>query len=81
MIRAVMNIIGLKPGETVLDPMAGSGTTGIAAIELGWKCVLIEQSEKYCKIARQRIVEARMQGRMSYPEETCAEQMTIEGSA
>src|SRR5437879_6365777 len=26
MIKGIMNIIGLKPGQTVLDPMAGSGT-------------------------------------------------------
>jgi DNA modification methylase len=37
-----------RPGDTVLDPFAGSGTTGQVAIELGLKAVLIEP----CDIAR-----------------------------
>jgi len=28
MVRALLNIIGLEPGETVLDPFIGSGTNG-----------------------------------------------------
>jgi site-specific DNA-methyltransferase (cytosine-N4-specific) len=32
------------PGDTVLDPFAGSGTTGEVALELGLKAVLIESS-------------------------------------
>lgn len=35
------------PGGTVLDPFAGSGTTGQAAIEEGFRAVLIEQEEEY----------------------------------
>src|SRR5258708_2256766 len=35
MIKGIMNIIGLKPGDTVLDPMAGSGTTLIEASSIG----------------------------------------------
>jgi len=31
MIRALMNIIGLKQGDTVLDPFIGSGTTAVEA--------------------------------------------------
>jgi Putative RNA methylase family UPF0020 len=31
MIKGIMNIIGLKPGDIVLDPMAGCGTTMIEA--------------------------------------------------
>jgi DNA modification methylase len=33
-----------RPGDTVLDPFAGSGTTGEVAIELGLKAILIESS-------------------------------------
>ena len=32
MIRALLNIIGLKEGDTVLDPFSGSGTTGAKSL-------------------------------------------------
>ena len=41
--------------QIVLDPCMGSGTTGIACIELNRKFIGIEQEEKYFKIAEQRI--------------------------
>lgn len=41
--------------DIVLDPMAGSGTTGIACKNLNRRCILIEKSEKYCKIIQARI--------------------------
>lgn len=42
------------PGGIVLDPFAGSGTTGIAARELGRKFILIEKSETYHRAAVKR---------------------------
>ena len=33
------------PGELILDPMAGSGSTGVAATKLGRPCLLIEESD------------------------------------
>lgn len=43
------------PGGTVLDPFAGSGTTGVACAELGFPCVLIEQDPEYCEIIARRV--------------------------
>lgn len=48
-------ILGTRVGETILDPFAGSGTTGRAAKDLGRKCTLIEREEKYCEIAANRM--------------------------
>ena len=44
MIRAALNIIGLEPGETVLDPFVGSGTTALEAQLLGVHCVGLDAS-------------------------------------
>lgn len=41
--------------ETVLDPFAGSGTTGVACKLEGRKAVLIEISEEYCEKAAERL--------------------------
>jgi len=46
---------GSKPGDTVLDPFGGSGTTAIAARKLGREYILIEKDPNYCSIARGRI--------------------------
>jgi len=45
-------------GATVLDNCAGSGTTGVACINLKRNYILIEQDKGYCAIAEQRIQEA-----------------------
>jgi site-specific DNA-methyltransferase (adenine-specific) len=44
-----------QPGETVCDPFAGSGTTGVAAVRAGRLFVGIERDEKWFDLARRRI--------------------------
>lgn len=40
--------------DTILDPFAGSGTTGMVALELARKAILIELNPEYCKLIKQR---------------------------
>ena len=44
-----------RPGDIVLDPFAGSGTTGVAAMRTGRRAVLIERDERNCEIAAKRL--------------------------
>jgi modification methylase len=44
-----------KPGDLVLDPFFGTGTTGAVARRLGRKWIGIERERSYVKVARQRI--------------------------
>lgn len=48
-------------GEVVLDPFCGSGTTGVACLRLGRRCILIEKDAKYAAVARERLA-AESQG-------------------
>jgi DNA modification methylase len=45
-----------RPGELVADPFCGSGTTGIAALQLGRRFHGIETDAAFVKIAKGRIV-------------------------
>ena len=44
-----------KPGDLVIDPFNGTGTTGAVAKRLGRKFVGIEREAEYAKLAKQRI--------------------------
>ncbi len=41
--------------DLILDPFAGSGTTGRACKDLGRRCIMVEIEEKYCDIAARRL--------------------------
>jgi site-specific DNA-methyltransferase (adenine-specific)/modification methylase len=62
-------VIELCPkADTILDPFMGSGTTGVAAMQLGRKFIGIEREPKYFDIACQRIEQAVAQGQLFTPE-------------
>ncbi|CAB4127516.1 DNA methylase N-4/N-6 [uncultured Caudovirales phage] len=54
--------------QTILDPFMGSGTTGVAAIQLGRSFTGIEREPKYFDIACERISKAAAQGQLFEPE-------------
>ncbi len=56
-----------EPGETVLDPFMGSGTTGIACAKLGCRFIGIERRPDYFDIACRRIEDAHRQGQLFRP--------------
>lgn len=43
------------PGDIVLDPYAGSGTTGVAALRLGMRVVLIEKNAQDARLCKARM--------------------------
>jgi len=51
-------LAGCPEGGTVLDPFAGSGTTGIVAANHGRNSVLLELNEEYIEMAKKRIYDA-----------------------
>jgi site-specific DNA-methyltransferase (adenine-specific) len=57
-VEVLRQLVQICPaGGTVLDPFAGSGSTGVAALAEGRSFSGIEVTERYASIARQRLVE------------------------
>ena len=51
-----------KNAQTILDPFMGSGTTGVAAVQMGRDFIGIEREPRYFEIACKRIEQAQRQG-------------------
>jgi DNA modification methylase len=49
-----------NPGDTILDPVAGSGTTAIAAMRTGRHAICIEKDPSYFEVMRKRVAEERV---------------------
>lgn len=47
-----------EPNETIIDPFMGSGTTGVAALQMGRSFIGIEREERYFETACRRLREA-----------------------
>jgi len=50
-----------KEGDAVLDPFAGSGSTGEACLELGRRCALIDTKPEYVELMRERLSKVSQQ--------------------
>lgn len=54
-LMAHLIALGSRPGDVVLDPFLGSGTTAVAAKLLGRRYIGVERERKYLAIARSRL--------------------------
>lgn len=70
-------LIEKMPGNVVLDPFMGSGTTGVACAQMGRKFIGIERDPRYFDIACERIKQAYAQGQMFAPEPVKQEQASL----
>ncbi len=63
-LSLLKQMVSETPGDTILDPFMGSGTTGVACVQTGRNFIGIEIEPKYYEIAEKRIAEAQLQIRM-----------------
>jgi site-specific DNA-methyltransferase (adenine-specific) len=61
--RLIELFVPKNPGNLVLDPFAGSGTTLVAARELGYHYLGIEIEESYIRLIKQRLADLESDGR------------------
>ncbi len=58
-LLAKILLASTAPGDLVLDPFLGSGTTSVVARKLGRRYIGIEQDPRYCCLAEKRLERAR----------------------
>jgi len=51
----IITTAAIQPGEVVLDPFLGSGTTAVAAKNAGVRFIGIEAEERYCEMSVRRL--------------------------
>ena len=58
-VELLQHLLRVVPGErlTALDPFMGSGSTLVAARNLGHRCIGVEVEERYCEIAAKRLAQ------------------------
>lgn len=66
------------PAPVILDCYMGSGSTGVAALQLGRKFIGIEREPKYFDIACRRIEDAANQGQLFAPADVQPQQLGFE---
>ena len=57
MIKGIINVMGLKPGDIVLDPMMGSGTVLVEACLMGIRSIGVDASP-FCRFMTQTKIDA-----------------------
>ena len=63
-VSLMASLVAKVCGQCILDPFMGSGTTGVACMNLGRKFIGIEREPKYFDIACRRIEDAQRQARL-----------------
>lgn len=69
-VQLMASVCEIVPAASVvLDPFMGSGTTGVACLQIGRRFIGVEQSPHYFDIACRRIEQAYAQGKLFEPEQ------------
>ena len=55
LMRYLLTLVTMPEKNLILDPFAGSGSTGVAAEQLGLDCVLIDNDLHACEITERRV--------------------------
>ncbi len=55
LMKYLLTLTDMPTDMGLVDPFAGSGTTGVAAKALGMRCILIEKEKPYCQITATRL--------------------------
>jgi modification methylase len=69
-----------EPGDLVLDPMAGIGSTLIEAVHLGRDAIGVEYEKEWADLARANLEHARQQGASGHGEIVCGDARHVPGN-
>ncbi|HWM24761.1 MAG TPA: site-specific DNA-methyltransferase [Chthoniobacterales bacterium] len=70
-------LMATRVGDTVLDPMCGSGTTGAVCQKLGRKAILCDSSNEYLEVTRKRLSARNGFSRQKIPSKTCTLRVSL----